>query len=106
MTVDFTYRARIEHRPGQLAKVMEAIAASDGLIGDVRTVELARGHSVREFTVEVRDTDTAEELRERIDSVDGVEVEWCRDRALMLHEGGKLAVEPTRPVKTPQDMRD
>ncbi len=106
MTIDFTYRARIEHRPGQLAKVMEAIAGSEGLIGDVHTVELARGHSVREFTVEVKDSDSAEELRDRIDSIDGVEVEWCRDRALMLHEGGKLSVEPTRAVETPQDMRD
>src|SRR5947208_2160531 len=106
MTVDFTYRARIEHRAGQLAKVMEAIAASDGLIGEVRTIELRRGFSVREFTVEVSDPDNADALRDRIDSIDGVEVEWCRDRALMLHEGGKLAVQPTRPVETPQDMRD
>ena len=106
MTVDFTYRTRVQHHPGQLAKVMEAIADSGGLIGEVQTVELTRGFSVRELTVEVRDPDSANELRERINSVDGVEVEWCRDRALMLHEGGKLVVEPTRRVETVQDMRD
>ncbi|MBV9213875.1 MAG: NAD-dependent malic enzyme [Actinobacteria bacterium] len=106
MTVDFTYRARIEHRPGQLAKVMEAIAAAEGLIGEVRTCELTRSYSVRELTVEVGSPDAADELRERIAAIDGVEVEWCRDRALMLHEGGKLTVEPCRAVETAQDMRD
>ena len=106
MSVDFTYRVRIEHRPGRLAKVIDAIAESDGLIGEVRTCDLTRGHSIRELTVEVGDADRADELRERIDSIDGVDVEWSCDRALMRHEGGKLVVEPVRPVESVQDMRD
>ncbi|MDQ4003848.1 MAG: NAD(P)-binding domain-containing protein, partial [Actinomycetota bacterium] len=38
--------------------------------------------------------------------LEGVEVLWFRDRALLRHEGGKLNVEVVRPVRTVQDMRD
>ena len=33
-------------------------------------------------------------------------MKWFRDRALMMHEGGKLTIEPVRPIGTVQDMRD
>jgi malate dehydrogenase (oxaloacetate-decarboxylating) len=104
--VDFTYRVRIEHRPGQLAKVLGAVADAGGLIGDVKTCTLTRKFSVRQLTAEVRDEEQAEELRDAIDGLDGVEVEDFHDRALALHEGGKLRVEPVRRVETVQDMRD
>jgi malate dehydrogenase (oxaloacetate-decarboxylating) len=104
--VDYTYRMRIEHRPGQLARVMEAIAEAEGLVGEVRTCTLTRSFSVRELTVEVDDGAAAEELRDRLDAIDSVEVEDWHDRALALHEGGKLAIEPVRGVESVQDMRD
>ena len=53
--LDCTYRVRIPHRPGQLARVAQAIADRDGLIGDVVTVNVGREASIREITVEVRD---------------------------------------------------
>ena len=106
MPVDYTYRMRIEHRPGQLARVMEAIADAGGLVGDVRTCQLTRSFSVRELTVEVDDADAADELRDRLDAIDSAEVVGHHDRTLALHEGGKLAIEPVRPVATVQDMRD
>jgi malate dehydrogenase (oxaloacetate-decarboxylating) len=31
---------------------------------------------------------------------------WSRDRALLRHEGGKLVIGSTRPIRTVQDMRD
>jgi malate dehydrogenase (oxaloacetate-decarboxylating) len=103
---DYTYRMRIEHRPGQLARAMEAIAEAGGLVGETRTCKLTRSFSVRELTVEVDDGTAAEELRERLDAIDSVEVEDFHDRALALHEGGKLTIEPVRAVETVQDMRD
>jgi malate dehydrogenase (oxaloacetate-decarboxylating) len=41
-----------------------------------------------------------------LNELEGVEVLWARDRALLRHEGGKLKIESTRPVRTVQDMRD
>jgi malate dehydrogenase (oxaloacetate-decarboxylating) len=106
LPLDYTYRIRLPHRTGQLATVAGTIAEGGGLIGDVTTINVGREHSVREITVEVTDRDQAERIAEMIDSLDGFNVLWSRDRALLRHVGGKLTIESTRPVRTVQDMRD
>jgi malate dehydrogenase (oxaloacetate-decarboxylating) len=104
--LDCTYRVQIPHRSGQLARVMGAIAEGDGLIGDVVTISVGRETSVREITVEVRDSDQAERIADNIDSLDGVRVLWFQDRALIRHEGGKLQIDAVHPVRSVQQMRD
>ena len=106
MPLDYTYRIRLPHRTGQLARVAGTIAEGDGLIGDVRTINVGRESSIREITLEVEDRDGAERIRAMLEDLDGIEVIWARDRALLRHEGGKLVIESTRPVRTVQDMRD
>src|ERR671916_704161 len=94
------------HRTGQLARVAGAIAEGNGLIGDVDTVNVGRDSSTREITLEVEDHAGAEHVAELLNDLDGVEVLWFRDRALLKHDGGKLTIEAMQPVKTVQDMRD
>src|SRR3954464_3895797 len=106
VSADFTYRIKMPHRPGQLAELTRAIADAGGLIGDISTREVGREGSLRELTVEVDDDVHAHKLCEQLEELDGVEVVWHRDRALMMHEGGKLKIEPVRKVGTVQDMRD
>src|SRR5919202_2265226 len=104
--VDYTFRTRIEHRPGQLARVLEVIADAGGLVGEFRTCKLTREYSEREVTVAVADDSGADSLRERLEEIDTVEVLDCYDRALAVHEGGKLTIEPVHAVEGVQDMRD
>ena len=104
--LDFTYRVQIPHRVGQLAKVASAIADGDGIIGDIVTVSLAREHSVRDITLEVRDAAQAERIAERLGALDGVTVVWHQDRALLRHVAGKLNISARWPVRTVQEMRD
>ena len=106
MSVDFTYRVRLPHRSGSLAEVTGAIAEGGGLIGDVVTHSVSSEGSVREITVELDDGEQAEGLARRLEELEGVDVSWFRDRALMMHEGGKLKIVPVRPVGNVQDMRD
>jgi malate dehydrogenase (oxaloacetate-decarboxylating) len=106
VSVDFTYRIQMPHRAGQLARLTSAIADAGGLIGDITTYEIGRDGSLRELTIEVDDGSAAEQLAERLGELEGVDVKWFRDRPLMMHEGGKLTIEPVRPVGTVQDMRD
>ncbi len=61
---------------------------------------------MREITLEVEDHEVAERIAEMLNELEGVKVLWLRDRAILRHEGGKLKIEATRPVKTVQDMRD
>jgi malate dehydrogenase (oxaloacetate-decarboxylating) len=85
---------------------MGAIAEGDGLIGDVVTVSVGREHSIREITVEVRNTDQAAQIATLVDELEGVRVIWHQDRALLRHEGGKLTIDAVHPVRTVQEMRD
>ena len=106
MPLDYTYRVRQPHRTGQLAAVAGAIAEGGGLIGDVTTINVGRDSSIREITLAVEDHDQAERIVDLLNALEGVEVLWSRDRALLRHEGGKLVIGSTRPIRTVQDMRD
>jgi malate dehydrogenase (oxaloacetate-decarboxylating) len=106
MSLDVTYRVQIPHRAGQLAAVASVIAGHQGLIGDVVTVNLGREASIREITVEVRDTGQAWDLATDLNTLPGVSVLWHHDRAFMRHDGGKLAITALHPVTTVQEMRD
>src|SRR5918999_644771 len=104
--LDYTYRIKVPHRTGQLARVAGTISEADGLIGDVTTINVGREASVREITLEVEDREQAERIVGMLRDLEGVEVLWARDRALLKHEGGKLVIESAHPVRTVQDMRD
>ena len=106
MPLDYTYRIKVPHRTGQLARVAGTISDGNGLIGDVTTINVGRESSVREITLEVEDRDQAERIVGMLSELEGVEVVWARDRALLKHEGGKLVIESANPVRTVQDMRD
>src|ERR1700756_5634679 len=91
--LDCTYRVQVPHRTGQLARVMQAIADADALIGDVQTVSIGREHLIREITVEVRDNAHSEEVAESVNKLGDIRVVWYQDRAMIRHEGGKLSIE-------------
>jgi malate dehydrogenase (oxaloacetate-decarboxylating) len=106
LALDYTYHIHMPHRTGQLAMVAGAIAEGNGLIGDVDTINVGRDFSVREITLEVEDQAGAERVADLLNELEDVEVLWFRDRALLKHDGGKLVVKATQPVRTVQDMRD
>nr|MDQ3572426.1 NAD-dependent malic enzyme [Actinomycetota bacterium] len=106
MAVDYVYRLEQPHVAGQLARVCQTIADSLGLIGDVVTVQVGRDRSIREISVEVRDHDQAIRVRDALEALDGVSVISFHDRAVLAHEGGKLAIEVRNPVTTLQQVRD
>ncbi len=104
--LDCTYRVQIPHAAGQLARVAQAIADGEGLIGDVVTSSLGREHSVRDITVEVRDIPQSDRIAELVGALDDVTVLWHEDRALLRHLGGKLRINARSKVRTVQEMRD
>jgi malate dehydrogenase (oxaloacetate-decarboxylating) len=104
--MDCTYRLRIPHTAGQLAKVASRIAEHGGLIGDVKTISVARHEALREITVELRDKEHAQALAAGLGELPGVSVAWFHDRAFLAHDGGKLEVVARRKIETNQDVRD
>ena len=106
MAVDYVYRLEQPHVLGQLARVCQTIADAKGLIGDVVTIQVGRDRSIREISVEVRDHGQAKRVAGSLEQLDGVRVISYHDRALLAHEGGKLAIEVRHPVTTLQQVRD
>ncbi len=104
--MDVTYRLRIPHRAGQLAKVSTRISEYGGLIGDVSTIAVAKHEALREITIELRDRDHAVALAAGLNELDGVSVAWFHDRAFMAHDGGKIEVRGMHEIVTNQDVRD
>jgi malate dehydrogenase (oxaloacetate-decarboxylating) len=104
--MDVTYRLRIPHRAGQLAKVSTRISEYGGLIGDVSTIAIAKHEALREITIELRDRDHAAALAAGLNDLEGVTVAWFHDRAFIAHDGGKIAVHGTREIRNVQDVRD
>ena len=87
MAMDCTYRLRIPHHSGQLAKVATRISEFGGLIGDVTTIAIARNEALREITVELRDKEHGEALAAGLGALPGVSVVWFHDRAFIAHDG-------------------
>jgi malate dehydrogenase (oxaloacetate-decarboxylating) len=106
MSMDCTYRLRIPHQAGQLARVALKISDEGGLIGDVHTITVARLEAIREITVELRDKEHADSLALALGELPGVHVVWYHDRAFIAHVGGKLETRSRRPVTTNQEVRD
>ena len=106
MAMDCTYRLRIPHTTGQLARVATVIAEQGGLIGDVTTVNVARHEALRDITVELRDKPHAELLAAALNELEGVNVIWFHDRAFIAHDGGKLEVRGRTKIRSNQDVRD
>lgn len=104
--MDVTYRVRIPHRPGQLARVTTAIAKHQGSIGDIVTVSVARHEALRDITIELRDKPHADAVAAELEALDGVHVSWYHDRAFLAHDGGKLETRARRTILSNQDMRD
>jgi malate dehydrogenase (oxaloacetate-decarboxylating) len=104
--MDVTYRLRIPHRAGQLAKVSTRISEYGGLIGDVSTIAVAKHEALREITIELRDRDHAIALAAGLNDLEGVSVAWFHDRAFIAHDGGKIEVRGMREIVTNQDVRD
>jgi malate dehydrogenase (oxaloacetate-decarboxylating) len=86
--------------------VAGTIAEQGGLIGDVKTISVARHEALREITVELRDRPHADELAAALGALPGVSVSWFHDRAFIAHDGGKLEVTARREILTNQDVRD
>lgn len=104
---DEVFRIRTGRTPGTLARVLAAVGQHDAHIGEIETIVMARDFNVRDVTVISPDTATVDLIREAIVGVDGVELlEQSIDKVFAVHEGGKLAVEPTVEIRNLQDVRE
>jgi malate dehydrogenase (oxaloacetate-decarboxylating) len=99
-----TLRVEIEHRPGMLGKVASAIGEAGGTIGAIDTVQIDRGVTIRDITVETASEADWARLKEAVDALTGARVLDATDRTLQLHVGGKIEVHNKTPLKTRDEL--
>jgi len=99
-----TLRLRFRNRIGMLGQVTSAIGEVGGDIGAVDIVSADRQQMIRDITVNARDERHAQEIVQRIRSLDGVSVIQVSDRTFLLHLGGKIEITNKIPIKTRDDL--
>src|SRR5437763_14204830 len=99
-----TLRCRLTNRPGVLGGLTSAIGELGGNIGAIDIVSADEKQIVRDITVDARDEAHGQQIADRINRMDGIEVVHVSDRTFLLHLGGKIEVSGKIPVKTRDDL--
>jgi malate dehydrogenase (oxaloacetate-decarboxylating) len=100
----FTMRLHLPQQGDAFARVADAIAGSDAMLGAIDLVRVERDNVVRDVTVACVDADHAEKVVRTVRDLDGVRVDSVSDRTFLMHKGGKIEVRAKLPLKTRDDL--
>jgi malate dehydrogenase (oxaloacetate-decarboxylating) len=99
-----TLRVEFPHRAGSLGKILTAVGDAGGIVGAVDIVRIGEERSIREVTVNARDSEHAHQIADAIDALPEVRVTDFSDRTFLFHLGGKIEVRSKTPVQTRDDL--
>ena len=100
----FTMRLHLPQQGGAFARVAQAIAEADAMLGAIDLVRVEERQVVRDVTVACGDSEHAEAVVRAVRDLDGVHVDSVSDRTFLMHKGGKIEVTPKLPLKTRDDL--
>src|SRR5215212_8896799 len=92
-------RVEYPNRTGSLGEVFTTIGEAGGDVGAVDIVRQGE-RSIRDITVNARDSDHGQQVAEAIDALEDVQVLSSSDRTFLAHMGGKIEVKPKMSIKT------
>jgi malate dehydrogenase (oxaloacetate-decarboxylating) len=104
-SVDTVLTVRLEHRPGQLARLAALLADHKALLGDITTRQIGEDYTVRDITVETEDEAHAERVIAAVRAADGIVLVDVVDRVFACHRGGKLQSRSRVQVTHITDLR-
>jgi malate dehydrogenase (oxaloacetate-decarboxylating) len=99
-----TIRVEFPHRPGMLGQILTAVGESGGLVGAVDIVRREERSTIRDISVNARDSDHGRAIVGAIEALPDVRVINISDRTFLMHLGGKIEVNPKVPVRTRDDL--
>ena len=101
-SASYSVTLRIEHprQPGILGQIFTAIGEAEGMVGAVDIVRVQKHKSVRDITVDARDSEHAQQVSDAIDALEDIRVLSFSDRTFLVHQGGKIEVKPRISVQT------
>jgi malate dehydrogenase (oxaloacetate-decarboxylating) len=105
VSIDTELEVRLKHRPGQMARLAQAIAEEKGLLGEITTLRIGEEDTVREVTIETESDAQTERVIAAVRAVDGVEVLRVTDRVFEVHKGGKIHASSRVEIRHVTDLR-
>ena len=99
-----TMRVHLDPDPRAIGRVTTAVGDAGGGVTAVDIVESYGEAMVIDLTVNASDADHAEAITAAVDAIDTARVHKVSDRTFLLHLGGKLAISPTVPLRTRDDL--
>jgi malate dehydrogenase (oxaloacetate-decarboxylating) len=99
-----TMRVRLPQRPGAFGQVAMAIGSTGAILGAIDLVLVERGCKLRDITVSCIDAAHGQQAVDAVEQLEGVTVESVLDRTFEMHQGGKIEVNASVPVKTRDDL--
>ncbi len=100
----FTLRVEFPHRAGSLGKILTAVGETDGLVGAVDIVRMREDRTVRDITVNARDSEHGQRIVEVVEELPEVTVVNVSDRTFLMHLGGKIEVRSKLQIRTRDDL--
>ncbi|MGI9048355.1 MAG: NAD-dependent malic enzyme [Rubrobacteraceae bacterium] len=99
-----TLRVEFPHRAGSLGKILMSVGEAGGLVGAVDIVRMGQETSIRDITVNARDSEHGQQIVRTVEELPEVRVVNTSDRTFLMHIGGKIEVNSKLPIRTRDDL--
>ncbi|MBN2145799.1 MAG: NAD-dependent malic enzyme [Anaerolineales bacterium] len=100
-----TVRVRNQKRLGTLARVLAAISAAGGDIGEIRMPLETSQYTIRDISIYTDNQEQMEQVLAAIASTHGTHILAVRDDVLELHQKGKIAIRSRWPIEDLYTLR-
>jgi len=100
----FTMRLHLPQEAGAFARVAQAIAQAEAMLGAIDLVRVESDQVVRDVTVACVDSEHADAVVAAVRALHDVRVDSVSDRTFLMHKGGKIEVNSKLPLRTRDDL--
>ncbi|CAN5144331.1 malate oxidoreductase [soil metagenome] len=99
-----TLRVEFPNRGGTLGAILTAVGEAGGMVGAVDIVRMQAERSVRDITVNARDSEHGRKIVEVVEALPETHVVNISDRTFLMHLGGKIEVRSKMKLRTRDDL--
>ncbi|MBI4411894.1 MAG: NAD-dependent malic enzyme [Deltaproteobacteria bacterium] len=99
-----TLRFRNTQKIGVLAKLISQMSSLGADLGNIATVSVGELYTIRNISIIVNDEAHLKQIIDSVKQLPECQLEAVVDDVLEIHQGGKLSVSPSHPVKTVEDL--
>jgi malate dehydrogenase (oxaloacetate-decarboxylating) len=99
-----TLRVEFVNRAGSLGAILTAVGEAGGMVGAVDIVRMQGEQSVRDITVNARNSEHGHKIVEAVEGLPETRVINISDRTFLMHLGGKIEMKSKMQIRTCDDL--